>query len=133
MREVQCQRRFEIIPLFREGIRQSREPLAPLTSRSVFALDVGCAGAAQVRRSENFLLLNRNKSAGTIALAALFLFRVDLHDLTVVSAVMQSGVDSVDVGTKAVGAHVEALICGGPSNLRDKIVRARLVAFSEMP
>jgi hypothetical protein len=38
---VKRQRCFVIRPFFAEGIRKSREPLAPLAQRTILALDVG--------------------------------------------------------------------------------------------
>ena len=53
MGEMQCQRCFQIVPLFGEGVSKPREPLALLAERTVLSFNMRCSGAVQIGIAAN--------------------------------------------------------------------------------
>jgi hypothetical protein len=94
MREVERQCRFQIVPLFRKRLGQTRETFAPLAKRPVLAFDMRCASAIQIGHSAHRVFLNRYETAGTVAFAArLDMVREQLDYVTVVRAIIQASID----------------------------------------
>ena len=108
IREMQGQSRFQIIPLLGAGVGESGEPLAPLAKCAVLPLDMGRAGAVQIRISADGILLHGNKPAWAIAFTP-FLEVVGewLHHVAMACAIVQAGVDRALVGREGIRADLK--------------------------
>jgi hypothetical protein len=107
--EVKAIRGPEVLPLFREAIRQPRQAPHLHSDREVLALHMAGANLRGIGIAHDRDLLRVRHIGRAVPALAFGVLRIDLDELGEVATVAQCGRNRAHVGLESIGADLEVL------------------------